>query len=76
MAAAIWDRPFHAIRKLATAAQQLCKRLNCRGGSPDSDKVIPLLAQPSRTESRAVAGWMVAISWQMGWARCWTAMTP
>ena len=57
-------------------AQQLCKRLNCRGGSPDSDKVIPLLARPSRTESRAVAGWMVAISWQMGWARCWTAMTP
>ena len=25
-------------------AQQLCKRLNCRGGSPDSDKILPLLA--------------------------------
>ncbi|MEG5995209.1 ATP-dependent helicase HrpB [Enterobacter hormaechei] len=35
-------------------AQQLCKRLNCRGGSPDSDKVIPLLAQafPDRIARR------------------------
>ncbi|QJQ17361.1 ATP-dependent helicase HrpB [Enterobacter hormaechei] len=35
-------------------AQQLCKRLNCRGGSPDSDKVIPLLARafPDRIARR------------------------
>ncbi|MCU6204604.1 ATP-dependent RNA helicase HrpB, partial [Enterobacter cloacae] len=25
-------------------AQQLCKRLNCRGGSPDGDKIASLLA--------------------------------
>ncbi|WP_165465118.1 ATP-dependent helicase HrpB [Enterobacter cloacae] len=35
-------------------AQQLCKRLNCRGGSPDSDKIPPLLAQafPDRIARR------------------------
>nr|WP_280923996.1 ATP-dependent helicase HrpB [Enterobacter hormaechei] len=35
-------------------AQQLCHRLKSRGGSPDSDKVIPLLAQafPDRIARR------------------------
>ena len=35
-------------------AKQLCKRLNCRGGSPDSDKIPPLLAQafPDRIARR------------------------
>lgn len=57
-------------------AQQLCKRLNSRGGAPDSDKIAFLLARPSRTGLRAGAGWTVATSWQTAWVRCWTAMTP
>lgn len=39
------------------AAQQLGKRLNSRGGAPDSDKIAFLLLQLSRTGSRVGAGW-------------------
>ncbi len=43
-------------------AQQLCKRLNCRGGSPDSDKVIPLLARglPGQNRAPSRAGWSLS----------------
>lgn len=55
MAAAIWGQAFSRHQgNWQQRAQQLCKRLKSRGGSPDSDKVIPLLARafPDRIARR------------------------
>jgi ATP-dependent helicase HrpB len=57
-------------------AQQLCKRLNSRGGAPDSDKIAFCWRRRFRTGLRVGAGWTVATSWQTAWGRCWTAMMP
>ncbi len=55
-------------------AQQLCKRLNSRGGVPDSDKIAFLLAQAFRYRIARQRGLDGRYSWQTAWGRCWTAM--